>query len=158
MTKRASRSRPLPKTKPRPWPSEISPSAQRRFTGAGGAGGTIKASPLHAAHLADRFPLLDADRRDREPALLDELQLFELRLGLDRSQAHRLFQRHHRNDIDLHEFSGLVAGIGISRLHDLGDADDPEAFIRVIEESAIADLHRLEIGGGLEVAHAAPKR
>src|ERR1700756_1902194 len=108
MTKMLSRSVPLPKTKPRPSPSGIAASAQSlRIMRAAvpstssGTGARQSRSTLYAAHLADGLPFLSADRRDREAALLDQLQVLQLWLGLDRSQGHWLFQRHYRLDIDL---------------------------------------------------------
>src|SRR3546814_6857725 len=54
------------------------------------------------------------------------------------------------------DWSSDVCSSDLIFLHHLGDADDRKAFVRVIEEAAIAFLHRLEIGCRLVVAHAVP--
>src|SRR6185437_8954161 len=43
-------------------------------------------------------------------------------------------------------------------LHDLDDADDVEPLVGMIEEGLVAGLHRLQVIGRLEIAHAAPIR
>ena len=67
-----------------------------------------------------------------------------------------LLHRHHRGDIDHSELAARVGRIGIERAHDLDDADDLLALVRVVEEGAVALFHRAQIVRRLEIAHAVP--
>ena len=59
-------------------------------------------------------------------------------------------------DIDHAELAARVGRIGIEAAHDLDDADDLLALVRVIEKGAVALLHRPQIVRRLEVAHPVP--
>ena len=57
-------------------------------------------SLLHAAHIANDFPLGVGHRLHRKPRIVDQHHGFEPRLDLGVGQPHRLFQRLDRFDVD----------------------------------------------------------
>src|SRR5262249_1539480 len=60
-------------------------------------------------------------------------------------------------DVDAHELALLVGRIRIGLADHLDDADDAFLVAGVIEERALATLHRLEMAAGAEIAHAGPR-
>src|SRR5262249_45232954 len=113
---------------------------------------------LAGGHLGQNLPMLVAHRHDGEPRLAHQLELLERRRGLDTGKGPRLLDRLDRLDVDSDGLALLVGRVGIGGLHDLGDADNLLAFARVIEEAAVARLHRLEIGHSREIAYPGPRR
>src|SRR5262245_37107460 len=110
-----------------------------------------------AGHLHDQLPVRVAHRHHREPRLAHQLEVLERGVGLAGRERYRQIDRAHGLDVDRHRLARLVGGIWIGRLHHLGDADDLLALARVIEEAAVARLHRAQIGRGLRIAHAGPR-
>ena len=98
------------------------------------------------------------DGDDGQARLAHEAEVLQPGLGLDGSQCHWLLDGLDRLHVDGDEPARFVGGVGIGRLDHLGDAHDLLALVGMVEEAAVARLHRLEVHRGLGVADAGPGR
>ena len=84
--------------------------------------------------------------------MADQGKIRQSRVCLHLSQRYGAGNWANGGHIHHHEFAALIARIRIGRADDFYHADNLFAFIAVVEESAVAHLHRAEIGRGLMVA------
>ena len=64
----------------------------------------------------------------------------------------------HGADVDALPARIVGGGVGVGKRADLGDADDVQPLVGMVEEAEIADLHGAHVVAGGIVAHAIPLR
>jgi len=72
-------------------------------------------------------------------------------------QRHRLGHIADRAHVDTLPHACLILGIGVRGCAHLDDADDLLVLARMIEKAEVAQLHRLHVVAGHEIAHARPR-
>ena len=112
---------------------------------------------VQAAHAAHFLPLVRRHRLHRQPRRAHQRHVGELGVGLGGRQRHGLGHVGQRAHVDALPDAGVVGGIGVRQRAHLYDADHLLLVARVVEEAAVAQLHRLHVVAGDEVAHAGPR-
>ena len=111
---------------------------------------------IEPAHAADLVPLRGRDRLHGEPRVHDQHHLGELGVVLDGGERDGARHVAHGAHVDALPGAGAVLGIGMGQRRYLHDADDLLAFVRVIEEAEVLELHGAHVVARLIVAHAVP--